>query len=52
MYDIIHLAPDEWGTDTMCAVASKHFGSHPDCRFVLVGGPRPERFSGVSERRA
>jgi hypothetical protein len=35
-YDIVHLADDEWDSETMQRVAKEWFERHPDCNFVQV----------------
>ena len=35
-YDLIFLGPDEWGNETMRAVAQEHFEANPDLQFVQV----------------
>ena len=35
-YDLIFLADNEWGNETMWAVAQEHFAANPDCQFVEV----------------
>ena len=35
-YDLIYLAPNEWGNETMAKVAREWFTAHPACAFVEV----------------
>ena len=35
-YALIHLADNEWGNETMQAVAMEYFSIHPECNFVKV----------------
>lgn len=35
-YDVVHLAPAEWGNEVMRAVAEEWFAARPGCGFVLV----------------
>ena len=35
-YDMVYLADDEWGNETMKAVAGEWFTQHPACNFVMV----------------